>query len=398
VLKITKPKSKRDQVSEDPLTYSSVDYPTFSLLIRAINADSRNSGIFKAFCPKNIEGTPTTKLNALPTAKNFKGGSNGLNLTNQEKFEALSGKRDAAGGLLEVGAYQLLENYTVDSVVVAATYADDTLVGKYDNFAYELALFCAVASYRNHTTIGFIQTSSPNEVGLRAVEEHVRKLEAYNNFYYMKDSNGEVILDSEGKKLDLGRYICVVAGGDNIFYNTRLGNYACNSAAAVAGYVSTLNAQTAATNKAVTYTQGLKYKYSNAQLERLTANRLICFKYKGNGTTVAFVDAMTCAAPGSDYERLSSMRAVRTIANDVRDVADPFLGQPNTVQQRNALSALIDKRLGQHKEAGTIQDYSFNVVASAYDELVGQAKIELTLVPSQELRRITTVIALKPSV
>ena len=398
VLKITKPKSKRNQVSEDPLTYSSVDYPTFALLIRAINADSNNSAIFKAYCSKDIEATPTTKLNALPTAKNFKGGSNGLNITSQEKFECLSGKKDAAGGLIDIGAYQLLENYTVDSVVVADTYADEELVGKYDNFAYELALFCAVSSYRNHTTLGFIQTSSPNDTGLKAVEEHVKKLESYNNYYYMKDTNGEIILDSENKPMDLGRYITVLAGGDNIFYNTRLGNYACNSAAAFAGYVSTLDVQSAPTNKAVGYSQGLKFKYSNAQLERLTANRLVTYKYKGNGTTVAIVDAMTCAAPGSDYERLSSMRAVRVIANDIRTVADPFLGQPNTVQQRNALSALIDKKLGQHKEAGTIQDYSFNVVATVYDELVGQAKIELTLVPSQELRRITTVISLKPSI
>lgn len=398
VLKITKPKSKRDQASELPLAFSSVDYPNFSLLVRAINADESNSGIFKAYCSKEIESTPTVKLNALPTPKNFKGGSSGINLTNQEKFEALSGKRDAAGGLLEVGAYQLLENYTVDSVSLAGIYADDELVGKYDNFAYELALFCGVSSYRNHTTLGFIQTSSPNEVGLKAVEAHVKKLEAYNNFYYMKDTNGEIITDSEGNKMDLGRYITVLAGGDNIFNNTRLGTYACNSASAFAGFISTLDAQSAATNKAVSFTQGLKFKYSNSQLERLTANRLVTFKYKGNGSTVAIVDAMTCAAPGSDYERLSSMRAVRVIANDIRDVADPFLGQPNTVQQRNALSALIDKKLGQHKEAGTIQDYSFNVVASAYDELVGQAKIELTLVPAQELRRITTVISLKPSI
>lgn len=106
---------------------------------------------------------------------------------------------------------------------------------------------------------------------------------------------------------------------------------------------------------------------------------------------------MTAAAPGSDYARLSSMRAVRAIANDIRDVADPFLGEPNTVQQRNALSALIDKKLTQHKDAGSIQDYAFNVIATAYDELVGQAKIELTLVPSQELRKITTIISLKPS-
>lgn len=397
VIKITKPKAKRSQPGEAPLTYSSLDYPNFSLLARAINSDSNNDGIFRAIVTKDMELTSTSLIDAIPVAKNFSDGEDGINLTKQEMFEKLSGTRDANGNLLVVGAYQLLENYTVDTVIPLGVYADDELVGKNDNFAYELALFCAIVSYRNHTTIGFLQTSSPEDGSLVKVEAKTKELENYKNLYYMKDTKGDVILDSEQKPIDLGRYICVLGGGDSIFNSVRLGVYAENSAAGLAGYVSTLPIYSAPTNKALKYAQGLKVKYSNSQLDRLTANRLITLKYKGDETTVAVVDAMTCAAPGSDYARLSSMRAVRAIANDIRDVADPFLGEPNTVQQRNALSALIDKKLGQHKDAGAIQDYNFNIIATAYDELVGQAKIELTLVPSQELRKITTIISLKPS-
>lgn len=397
VVKITKPKAKRSQPGEAPLTYSSLDYPTFALLARAINNDANNSGMFKAVVTKDMELTTTSLLNPIPVAKNFVDGADGVNLTKQEMFQRLSGTRDANGNLIMAGAYQLLENYTVDTVVPLGVYADDELVGKNDNFAYELALFCAIVSYRNHTTIGFIQTSSPEDGTLVKVESKVKELAAYNNLYYMKDAKGEVILDNEQKPIDLGRYICVLAGGDAILNSVRLGTYADNSASALAGFASTLPVYSAPTNKVVNYAKGLKIKYSNSQLDRLTANRLITLKYKGDGVQVAVVDAMTAAAPGSDYARLSSMRAVRAIANDIRDVADPFLGEPNTVQQRNALSALIDKKLTQHKDAGSIQDYAFNVIATAYDELVGQAKIELTLVPSQELRKITTIISLKPS-
>lgn len=398
VLNIVKPVSKRSQTSEAPLSYSSFDYPTLGLLVRAIANDANNGAFVKAYVNDAVADVKTTDLETVPTAMNFTGGDNGVHLSKQELFYKLSGKRDASGYLTETGAYQILENYTVDYVVPVGVHADDVLLGRFDNFAYELALFCAVVSHRNHATIGVIATSSPTEPTLRAVEDHVEKLQQFENIYFMRDAQGEVIRDSENQPLDLGKYINVIAGGDVIMNNQRLGSYATNSAAAFAGFLSQLAVNSAPTNKVLSYARGLRIKYSNAQLDRLTASRYITLKYKNDGATVAVVDSMTASAPGSDYERTATMRAVRELANEIREVADPFLGEPNTPQQRNALSSLIDKRLDQHKEAGTMRDYSFQLVATAYDELVGQATIELTIVPSQELRKITTVISLKPSI
>lgn len=398
VLEIAKPRNKRSQANETHLRYSSFDHPTLALLVRAIGNDMKNAGFVKAYVNDAYAQIETSNLFAEPTLKNFDGGSNGIDLSKQDIFEKLSGKRDASGYLVEQGAYQLLENYTVDYVVPVGVCADDELVGKFDNFAYELALYCAVASHRNHATIGVISTSSPMEPTLKAVEDHVKKLEAYPNLYFMRDAKGDIIRDSEGNGIDLGKYLNVIAGGDVIMNSYRLGQYAVNSAAAFAGYLSQLAINSAPTNKVVKYARGLRIKFSNHQLDRLTNKRYITYKYKGDGQTVAIVDAMTASAPGSDYERTATMRAVRELANEIREVADPFLGEPNTVEQRNALSALLDKRLGQHKEAGTMKDYAFQLIATAYDELVGQATIELTIVPAQELRRITTVISLKPSI
>ena len=398
VVEITKPRSKRSQASEAPLTFSSFDWPTLGLLARAINNSAANGLFVKAYINEEYANVETGKLLITSAPVNFNEGDDGVNLSKQQLFEKLAGKRDAEGYLVETGAYQLLENYTVDYVVPVGVNADDKLVGKFDNFAYELALFCAVASHRNHATMGVIATSSPTEPTLKAVEEHVKKLEAFENIYYMRDSKGEVIRDVDNNAIDLGKYLSVIAGGDIVLNSQRLGQYSVNSPAAFAGFLSQLAVNSAPTNKVLKYARGLRVKYSNAQLDRLTANRYITLKYKGDGTTVAVVDAMQASAPGSDYERTATMRAVRELANEIREVADPFLGEPNTTQQRNALSALLDKRLGQHKEAGTMKDYGFQLLATPYDELVGQATIELTIVPAQELRRITTVISLKPSI
>ena len=98
--------------------------------------------------------------------------------------------------------------------------------------------------------------------------------------------------------------------------------------------------------------------------------------------------------PNSDYARITTFKVLQYVIDDIREVADPYIGEPNTVEQRNALSAAISKRLTIHKEKGIIQASSFQIIATAQNVLIGEAQLELTIVPPQELRRITTVVGL----
>jgi hypothetical protein len=177
---------------------------------------------------------------------------------------------------------------------------------------------------------------------------------------------------------------------------TSLGIYNADAAVSYVGYSTTLNPQQATSNKVIPNGRGLRYRFSNAQLDAIVARRLTVLKLKQDGS-VSVVDDVTCAAPGSDYARRTTGKVVREVVDQIREVCDPFIGEPNTIEQRNAMSAQISKRLGKLKEAGVIQDYDFQVVATMQDQLLGQAKIELTLVPPQELRKITTVVSLKPA-
>ena len=124
------------------------------------------------------------------------------------------------------------------------------------------------------------------------------------------------------------------------------------------------------------------------------------FKYKGEGTSSAstipyVVDGATCGLSTSDYTRLTTVKVVTQVVDEVREVSDPFIGEPNTVEQRNALAALISKRLSYLKEKGVIQYYEFEISATNYQVLLGECSIALTLVAPQELRKITTVVALR---
>jgi hypothetical protein len=127
---------------------------------------------------------------------------------------------------------------------------------------------------------------------------------------------------------------------------------------------------------------------------------MVVFKLKDEGTASAssipyVVDGVTSGAPNCDYARMSTVKILTDVVDQIRQVADPFIGEQNTVEQRNALSALISKRLAKLVELGEIQSYEFEISATIQQQLLGEARIALTIIPAMELRRITTVVALR---
>lgn len=390
---IEKPANKKAVMNELPIKIRSIEFPNLQLFANAINSHPFNRGVIEASVDSAHQFVLTSDLE--PTTKTFfTGGSDEINLSREDIFERLGGKRDAEGYVDTLGSYQVLENYTVDYVVPLGVYADESLPGIYDNFAYQLALACAVMSHYNSVTMGLISTTSPASTSLRAIEDHVRKLEAIDNTFYMRDVNNQIITDGEGNQIDLGQFISIVAGPETVTLSTRLGYIANNTPAAIGATVAGLDITSAPTNKPIASADGLRFEFSSSQLNRLTKARYITVKRKSDGT-IAIVDAMTAAAPDSDYTRLSTARVIKEAANQVRVVADPFIGEPNDTANRNALAAALDKRLGKMVEAGVLETYRFDIIASAQMELMGEAQIELSIKAKNELRKITTIVGLQ---
>ncbi len=389
---LVKPDSKKASVTEAPMIFKSTDYPSFQLMASAINAHPDNKSIIRAKTDYN--DTMTSTLQVKPKTY-FSGGDDELFLPPDEMYKRLGGERDDEGYIITQGAYQILENYKVDYVIPLGVQADTKLVGKYDDFAYQLAFACAVMSYYNNVTNGLISTSSPKGTTLVDIENHVRKLEASSKLYYMRDRQGNIIRDQDGQPHDIGQYIGIVAGPDVVIGNTRLGAVATQGAAAMGGFMANLAPQSAPTNKILPGALALRYEYSAEQLNRLTKARYITFQYKNNGADVSIVDAMTCAHTGSDFTRMSTANILRDVLNNIREVADPYLGEPNDPAQRNALTASIAKRLDLIQEKKTILSYEFQIIADAQMELMGEAQIELSIEAPKELRKLTTVAGLK---
>ena len=394
--KFTKPDSKLYSNADKPFFFTSFECPTVGALKQAL-ANYALNNVFEIIADDEDIETKDFDL----FSGNLEGGEDGVVVTANQMFEALSGKRNQEGYLVEQGAYQILENYNVDYIYPAGVYANmKQTVNPHSSFHNELALVCAVLTYRTKMTHGFIDVKPNSNTTLVGIQQYVDKLLAYDNTHYMMDAEGNDIVDKEGNKMDIGWYTSVVVGPEPVMVSDTLGTYYGSPAIAYAALNASLKPQSAPTNKALPGVKGMKYKFSNKQMNDLIGNRMVVFKLKNEGTTTAssapyVVDGCTAGAEGCDYARLSTVKIVTDVVDQIREVADPFIGEPNTVEQRNALSALISKRLGNLLEQGEIQYYEFEINATIQQVVLGECSIALTLVCPMELRKITTVVALR---
>lgn len=403
-------------------SYSSKFYPTVDDLILAMQNDLNNLNMFEIEIVKG-EGSDTLDQLVACAAKPLdQGGEDGIKPTNNEMFVALSGSRytindvglpiseysdalvtqDMVGFLKTQGAYQILENYNVDYIYPAGVYADAVqTVNPYSDFQRELALVCAVLTYRTKMTHGFIDVKPNSNTTLVGIDAYVSKLiNSHPNLYYMTDQDGNIIYDANNKPMDIGWYTSVVVGPEVVMTSDVLGTYYGSPAIAYAALNAVLQPQSSPLNKAVRNVNGIKFKFSNKQMNAIVGNRMVCFKLKNEGLATAsstpyVVDGITSGAPGCDYSDIAIVKVVTDVVDNVRQVADPFIGEQNTVEQRNALSALISKRLGKLVELGEIQSYEFEVSATIQQQLLGEASIALTIIPAMTLKKITTVVALR---
>ena len=423
VITLTKPSAKRVTAAVDSVTYSSKFIKTVDDLVLAMKNDANNLNMFDVEIVKGEGSDSIDLLDAVGPIPFSHGGEDGINPTNDEMFIALSGDRytqadvgttlvegsnvkvttDMVGFLKVQGAYQILENYNVDYIYPAGIYADSVQnVNPDSDFQRELALLCAVLTYRTKMTHGFIDVKPNSNTTLVGIDKYVSNLiNGRSNTYYMLDADGEIVYDEDDNPMDIGWYTSVVVGPEPVMQSSKTGTYYGSPAIAYAALNAVIEPASAPTNKALRNVQGMKFKFSNKQADALVGARYVVFKLKNEGVNSAasstpyVVDGCTAGAPNCDYARISTVKVLQDVVDQIREVADPFIGEKNTLAQRNALSALISKRLGKLVELEEIQSYAFEISASIQQQLLGEATIALEIVPAMELRKITTVVALR---
>src|SRR5699024_191341 len=210
----------------------------------------------------------------------------------------------------------------------------------------------------------------------------------------------ELIYNEEGDPIDIGHYVNVVFGPEVGTANAKIGNYVTSGATLYAGLNSRLEPQISTTNKEISVT-GLRYNLSESQHNQLAGGRYVTFeeRYNSNGSVSYKVkDGVTAGQPNSDYQRLSTVNITHAVSQLIRKRAEPFIGGPNGLSQRNALSTEVQAGLDQMKELRVLQDFKFTIFSSAREKVLGNAFISLELVPEFETRRIYTSVGLRQSI
>ena len=304
------------------------------------------------------------------------------------------------------------------------------------NFGHLLATYCYENSEDYRTCHGVIGTRLPGSISARGIREYFGKAPTYaydreSGTYFITDesNNGtgllghkfiggkyafndgvkrgglfltedrsldysaaNIVLDANSKKIDLGKYLSVVAlfGTTADDVNTRSPAYITNAATIVAGMLPNLSVIDSLINRQV---PGLFVPY---RLETKTVD-VAC----GLGLTLAKVengvpsiaDSPTFASPTSDYTRLTTVRIVAKIAEELRSTARPFLGKGLSAIKRNALEAAIGEVLKRNLGDGTgvqvITAGRFKLMQTAEERVLGKVRVDLTLTPVFELRQIT---------
>lgn len=338
----------------------------------------------------------------------------------KDLYEALGGVYKEVDGqgtvLVQQGVYNKIENYATDIIVLLEAYAN-TPIGREEvnvftgeqvivkddskSFATQLAQHCAIVTAKTWEVIGVIGTAPVESTDLFAVQDYIDELTVAgtNEHYMYNEATGELILNDDGEVMDIGRYVNVVFGPELGQTNARLGGYVASGVTLYAGLISTLPIENSTTNKEIS-AQGVRYNLSEAQMNQLSGGRYVCFEQKRDisGTTrIVVKDGVTAALSTSDYNRLSTVRITHGTVQLIRRKADPFIGLPNGMAQRNSLATEIQAGLDALKEAGVLQDFKFSIYTSAKERVLGNAFITLELVPQFELRKIYTSVALRSS-
>jgi hypothetical protein len=453
---IYKPFSKRLNKNDEMIVYKTVDYPqilTLREFAELVNADPRNNAV--TISVSNEHGNHLIRMIAntgglqtlgeitpgvpkLDGAKRIWEGTDGVyNPANQEQmqelYELLGGKYqlDDNGNLVieKQGIYSALENYAVDQIALCDIYAN-TLIDE-DNtkktFARQLAQHCATATAKTWETIGFIAMSPVPVNDLLSVQEYVRvatnTLEvglpsdsgdnlfkkyrnyginaAYENKHTLFDITTEAeeeVLNEEGNTVDIGGYISVVFGPELGFLSPQIGSYVAPGISTYAAMISALSPEISSTNKTVSTAAGIRYNLSESQQNLLVGARYVTFQQKTNSNLSSRIfvkDGVTASLPLSDYSRLSTIRIIHSVVQIIRQKADPFIGLPNGLAQRNALSTEIQSALDVLKQQGVIQKFKFTIYNSMQDRVLGNAFITLEVVPQFEARKFNASVVLR---
>jgi len=168
------------------------------------------------------------------------------------------------------------------------------------------------------------------------------------------------------------------------------GNY---TAAALAGLLSSLPAQSSPTNKVLRGVTELTQRFSYGELTDLL-NGGICPLEDRRGIRVVR-GLTTQASENGPFSQISIRRIVDLGKTGVRLASNPFIGRLNNQRVRKALHGAIDGFLTTMVQGEALTAYDLEVTATRQDEIAGRAIVNVMMQPTFSIDFIRVTLALQ---
>jgi len=323
------------------------------------------------------------------TVQTLNGGTDGISMTNFRKYELLD------------AAFKTVSDYPVGIIVLAEIYADDTkLIYGVDSGTPTTVN----AGFQNlfHTHLEALTGTTSETVGIMSIQpaasDKNTDISTWVDRLTRPDPTDPTraanFLPAFGSK-----YITILAA-EPIFSNeAAFVPYVGTAEGLYAGLLASLPINTSPTGKPIFGIAGLRYSLSggvDGQLDRLTKARYVTFRLNQTGVPVVTA-GVTFAPSGSDYQREMTRSIVFQVMAMIRQIVDPYLGEGNSMEIRNAMHTAINVGLQKLVEMKppALQAYDFAISSTPDEQINGIVRIDLVLVPVFELREVRVTLKLK---
>ena len=319
--------------------------------------------------------------NITTSARALTGGTNGNILNGRQRKEEL------------VKAYDKLRNYGADIWVPMSAYIDE-LTERFNpitglketipvDYTGDLVDFLEDLSINNIQPHAILGVKPMDEVTQANKDLWVKRLTIRD----IKDPNRGANIMS----LIQSKFMSVVAF-EPVFLNVGRGrSYVANGQAAYAGVIASLPYDISPTNKTISGIQGLRYTLSTTQYESLNSMRYVTMKTRP-GKNPVIIEDVTAAPAGSDFVNWSTFSITAEAANRVYNIAESFIGKPNSVEVRTSLEQMISNVL---LSMSGLRGFDFSMTSTPTQQVLGIIEIDLILVPVFTIKKIRTTVKLR---
>jgi len=294
--------------------------------------------------------------------------------------------------------------------IVAKTYHEVNFVHQLGEFAYSLTenerfVLCSVATsqpeaYTSAKVAKWIGSSPEIDIdgvviangsGLLGNKFMAGSITRAPGFYHTDSGfpDGNVVSDSQGAPIDLGKFLSVVAAVVSIppISSAGLAAGSSNGAALYTGLTTTIIPGNSTTNELIPRVT-LPFDIKKTRLDDLSYIGYVVFQEKKRGVVCASGELATNAA--SDYDYISTSIIIRNITNTLRERLDTYLGKGIDEIKLAAMQTAVDSVFQEAVKAGMIKKYAARVIPTG----VFSVTINYTVVPVFELRDINNIVKL----